>query len=112
MSFKQLTEEKKKELLEAVQRLPLALAIDLVGLPRYTTNNWLHEGEVDWNNGVDSEKARFNVEVQKAIAAGADKLITALRATGSEKAKMWLLERVHRQQFAPNADLEKALIKI
>lgn len=93
------TDKYKGPILGALSRnhfLPAAAALAGVGVD--TVYGWIRRGNIDRNNGVDSDYAEFAMNVDRAIAAGeATALKTVQKAVeqGNVTAATWLLERRH-----------------
>ena len=71
-----------EELLEALKDYDRLTACQMVGIGRSTYYYWYNEGKADFNDGRDTEKARFYVSANKSRAAFKEPHITALKREG------------------------------
>jgi hypothetical protein len=103
-----LTDDLSLKLAEALRRLPIALACDLVGLPRSTYYDWMARGEreeqgplAEFRRLVLASRARYVDDTLKAIEEAARK-----KSKGDWKAAAWYLERCYPDHFSPRSKLE------
>lgn len=97
------TEKNRHAILGAVAGgSPLDLAAALAGVRKSTVTDWIYRGMNDEDAGVQSDYAKFAVEIHQALAmpiAEAVKTVTAAVKRGDVQTSRWLLERRASESF-------------
>ena len=87
--------------------LPVTYACDLFGITLASFNNWMKQGEEDWNEeNYDSLYAQFFHHIKKAQADYVDNALTDIRSGRQGwQGAAWCLERT-RKDFMPKQAIE------
>ena len=78
------------------------VAIDVLGISEHTWYNWMRQGEVDTNKGVNSLMAQFFQSIKKAEATAIDRNLSIIQKAAMEgnwQASAWYLERKYPEQW-------------
>jgi len=78
------------------------VAIDVLGIDKGTWYEWMRQGEIDANKGVNSLKAEFFNSIKKAEADAIDRNLTIIQRAadgGNWQASAWFLERKYPEQW-------------
>ena len=78
------------------------VAIDILGIDKGTWYEWMRQGEIDANKGVNSLKAEFFNSIKKAEATAIDRNLSIIQKAAMEgnwQASAWYLERKYPEQW-------------
>ena len=78
------------------------VAIDVLGISEHTWYEWMRQGEVDTNKGVNSLMAQFFQSIKKAEATAIDRNLSIIQKAAMEgnwQASAWYLERKYPEQW-------------
>lgn len=104
------TEDTRRKVLVALQNHHfMSSAAALAGVSVKSVYVWLQQGAKDLNDGIESDFAQFNSDVELAIATSegrALKVVTAAAERGSTKDAQWILERRHSDRWAKRDKVE------
>ncbi|MEN6515136.1 MAG: hypothetical protein ABFC87_01840, partial [Fervidobacterium sp.] len=78
------------------------VAIDILGIDDKTWYNWLRQGEIDANKGINSLNFQFFQSIKKAEADAIDRNLSIIQKAAMEgnwQASAWYLERKYPEQW-------------
>lgn len=78
------------------------VAIDALGIDKVTWYEWMRQGEIDANKGINSLKAYFFNSIKKAEATAIDRNLSIIQKAAMEgnwQASAWYLERKYPEQW-------------
>ena len=78
------------------------VAIDILGIDDKTWYNWLRQGEIDANKGINSLNFQFFQSIKKAEATAIDRNLNIIQQAAGEgnwQASAWYLERKYPEQW-------------
>lgn len=90
-------------IIEAISKgIPKKYAVQGCGLNESTFYKWMEEGENDFNNSLDTEKAKFFKSVKIAESQAVEYLLNIIKEAAKDRswqAAAWILERTHVKDF-------------
>lgn len=91
-----------EEIIERISKemgegLPMNYACDIVGIAYETAKNWINQGEIDYENEIDSLYCKFLIETKKGYAEYIKKCCSVIKAgKAGWNGTAWWLERTNK----------------